>query len=308
MQPMESKRWSSRNERADIDWLDRLTGMANDGLFSATQDVSEVAKISRGRTTVGLSVYGTFVDYVVPGGPAQLCQQLQKKDEIIMVDGRSIDQDNLTEAILGNDQVNTTVKLTVRKADSGRVIDVDLVRVSKQSMENMVRLFELLTVLKQNGHNNEDFEMSSFRGGQDTTLILVDKVVSLISVVQTEKYEADMRTRNQFQSLYNEMRDHLQESYAQIDALEAERNKNREIPEAPKGVKTAEEWNSLVRTLDQIKVDLRRAHDDANRANLQATAAKNEHQKAMQELDRLRGEMRNALDESHESADASSRS
>lgn len=65
-------------------------------------------------------------------------------------------------------------------------------------------------MLKQNGHNNEDFEMDVLKGGQDTTLILVDKIVSLISVVQIEKYESDLRTRTQFQELYNEMRNHLQ--------------------------------------------------------------------------------------------------
>lgn len=44
-------------------------------------------------------------------------------------------------------------------------------------MENMVRLFELLTNLKQNGHNNAEYEVS-YLGPQSqmSTMIIVDKV------------------------------------------------------------------------------------------------------------------------------------
>ena len=47
----------------------------------------------------------------------------------------------------------------------------------KQTMENMVRLFELLTHLKQNGHNNAEYEVS-YLGPQSqmSTMIMVDKV------------------------------------------------------------------------------------------------------------------------------------
>eukprot|EP00282_Hemiselmis_andersenii_P011364 CAMPEP_0114118918 /NCGR_PEP_ID=MMETSP0043_2-20121206/5837_1 /TAXON_ID=464988 /ORGANISM="Hemiselmis andersenii, Strain CCMP644" /LENGTH=385 /DNA_ID=CAMNT_0001211437 /DNA_START=12 /DNA_END=1166 /DNA_ORIENTATION=- len=267
--PTEAPRYSTskssvraRRETTEMDWLDRLTGMDLVSTASYSDVGGEKAKISHGRTTVGLSLYGTRVDYVVPGGPAQLSRQLGKHDEILMVDGRDVSQETLTEAIVGTDQVHTTVKLLVRKADSGRVVEVELMRVSKQSMENMVRLFELLTVLKQNGHNNEEFELDVLRGGQDTTLVLVDKVVSLISAVQIEKYESDMRTRTQFQELYNEMRQHLEESYREIDALEKQKGKPQKEPKD--SGKTTEEWNSLVHALDAAREELSRAKADAS--------------------------------------------
>ena len=43
------------------------------------------ANVSRGSSTVGLSVYGNRVDYVVPGGPAHLSRQLANDDEIVQV-------------------------------------------------------------------------------------------------------------------------------------------------------------------------------------------------------------------------------
>ncbi len=42
---------------------------------------------TQARTTVGLTLFGSKVDYVVPGGPAHLSQLLEKNDEIIAVDG-----------------------------------------------------------------------------------------------------------------------------------------------------------------------------------------------------------------------------
>lgn len=180
----------------------------------------QVAIVSRGSTTVGLSVYGNKVDYVVPGGPAHLSRQLASDDEILEVDGQNVEAQDVPAAILGSDMVNSSVRLLVRKADTGRTVEVrssapgastdckrapcaaflrtsavhmhmmrysvqvmvrvgqvELVRVPKQTMENMVRLFELLTQLKQNGHNNSEFE-ASYLGPQSqmSTKIIVDKV------------------------------------------------------------------------------------------------------------------------------------
>ena len=42
-----------------------------------------------------------------------------------------------------------SLSLQVRKADTGRMVQVQLVRVPKDSMANMVRLFEMLTQIKQ---------------------------------------------------------------------------------------------------------------------------------------------------------------
>lgn len=52
-----------------------------------------------------------------------------------------------------------------------------------------------------------------------------------------------MKTRSQFQELYNEMREHLSESYAEIDQLE--RDKQTFIAEKS-AARTDEDFNALV--------------------------------------------------------------
>jgi hypothetical protein len=127
------------------------------------------------------AVYGNRIDYVVPGGPAHLSRQLMPDDEIIEVDGRLVAPSEVPAAIVGSDQVNTSVRLLIRKSDTGLVQQVELVRVARQSMENMVRLFELLTQLKQNGHNNCEFEQQWIPDAHNKTTVLVDQVVAVIS-------------------------------------------------------------------------------------------------------------------------------
>ena len=51
-------------------------------------------------------------------------------------------------------------------------------------MENLVKIFQTLTQLKQNGHNVEGFEQNTYLPEQQLTMALVDKLVSLISMVQ----------------------------------------------------------------------------------------------------------------------------
>ncbi len=142
----------------------------------AASPATMVAHVSRSNTTVGISVYGTAVDLVVPGGPAALSGQLEKHDEIMEVDGRPVTQETLTAAIVGTDIVHTTVTLTVRKARTGQIAQVELMRVGKKGIESMVELFGLLTKLKQNGHNNAEFERSNYPPEEEMTVELVDKV------------------------------------------------------------------------------------------------------------------------------------
>ena len=119
---------------------------------------TDTAGSGAGGSTIGISVYGTQIDYVVPGGPAHLSQKLGKGDEILSVDSVNVDFSNVVQCLQGNDTIGSRVKLRVRKSATGQEVQVDLVRVDKGSMENLVKIFQKLTLLKQNGHNNEGFE------------------------------------------------------------------------------------------------------------------------------------------------------
>lgn len=81
---------------------------------------------------MGLTVYGTKVDYLVPGGPAHLCQQLDKGDEITAVNGIQVGQEDVSDAIIGSDQPGTIVELSIIKANNGALIKVTLPRVLRR--------------------------------------------------------------------------------------------------------------------------------------------------------------------------------
>jgi len=216
-------RISTVSTAPEAEYLPREAGYTNGQGPALPTGSKQAAVVSRGKTTVGLSVYGNKVDYVVPGGPAHLSRQLASEDEILEVDGKGVEAQDVPSAIVGGDVVNSSVKLLVRKADTGRevqvrvhpppqrdpaqtssmylavhfcvharaivynmrygaqvivcILQVEIARVPKHTMENMVRLFELLTQLKQNGHNNAEYEVS-YLGPQSqmSTMIIVDKV------------------------------------------------------------------------------------------------------------------------------------
>lgn len=121
--------------------------------------------------------------------------------------------------------MRSLVHVQVRKADTGRVMQVELVRVPKESMANMVRLFEMLTQIKQNGHNNAEFE-KQYAAPTETTSALLDKVVTLISLIQYEKYDSEGQMRRHFQRLYDEMRAHLADAYEELDQMEVKMGPN----------------------------------------------------------------------------------
>ena len=151
------------------------------------------------RTTVGLTVFGTRVDYLVPGGPAHLCQMLDKGDEITAVNGRPVSQDDVSEAIVGSDQPGTIVELGVVKSGIGALVSVTIPRVLRSTMQNMVNLFQLLTQRKQTGHNNAAHEAENLPPGSISTVALVDRVVSMIAMQQLQIHsEKELAARNTF--------------------------------------------------------------------------------------------------------------
>ena len=117
-------RISTVSTAPEAEYLPREAGYTNGQGPALPTGSKQAAVVSRGKTTVGLSVYGNKVDYVVPGGPAHLSRQLASEDEILEVDGKSVEAQDVPSAIVGADVVNSSVKLLVRKADTGRQVEV----------------------------------------------------------------------------------------------------------------------------------------------------------------------------------------
>jgi hypothetical protein len=167
-----------------------------------------------------LRVAGTKIDFLVPGGPAHFSQKLEKEDEILEVDGVKVNFENVVGCLQGSDMIGSKVRLQVCKQQTGQLVDVELTRVSKTSLENLVRIFQTLTLLKQNGHNNEEYEQM-YSQDQELTKNLVDKLEFLISQVQIEKYNAEISLKKNFQEIYEDLRSHLVSAYEEIDFLRA---------------------------------------------------------------------------------------
>lgn len=117
-------RISTVSAAPEAEYSPRGAGCSNGQAPAQLAGSEQAALVSRAKTTVGLSVYGNKVDYVVPGGPAHLSRKLASDDEILEVDGKSVEAQDVPLAIVGADAVNSAVKLLVRKADTGREVEV----------------------------------------------------------------------------------------------------------------------------------------------------------------------------------------
>jgi len=81
----------------------------------------------------------------VVGGPAYNTRALGKGDVILEVDAMSIDIESLYDALVGSDVPGSTVTLRVKKAGSGDLKDVEVVRIESRELADKRRLFELFT-------------------------------------------------------------------------------------------------------------------------------------------------------------------
>jgi len=206
------------------------------------------ALVAKGGSTIGLSVYGTQIDYVVPGGPAHLSQKLDKDDEILVVDGVAVDFGNVVGCLQGTDVVGSKVSLRVRKHKTGEVVDVQITRVPKASMENLVFMFQTITQLKQNGHNNEGYERSSYPPEAALSMDLVDRLVMVINAVEIDRHNATVTQKKQFSQIYDDLRAHLQLAYDEIDVLRAQEHANSDYKE---------QCERLTRQLEEVHAQMK---------------------------------------------------
>ena len=156
-------------------------GIANQGSRSPQIYKAQAAPAS---ATLGLRIYqGQRVDYVVPGGPAHLSQMLERNDEIIAVDGMEVYPETMQDAIIGDDVEGSVVTLTVRKQHTGNIFDVQLIRVSKKSLQSMVELLDILEHMKK--PLGEELSMMDMH--RTSKAAIVDRATSLISQIMLDR-------------------------------------------------------------------------------------------------------------------------
>jgi len=101
------------------------------------------------RCTCGIMLAGSRIDNLVIGGPAFNSGKLSKNDEILRVDGTVCStQKQIFDLIVGSDEPDTPVTLTVRLSRDGAIDNVTLVRMANEEIADKRALFELFTQLK----------------------------------------------------------------------------------------------------------------------------------------------------------------
>lgn len=119
-------------------------------------------------TTVGLIVKNHTIENLLIGGPAMISQQLARGDVILKVDGRDVqhdDRDTLAARLVGSDVPGSLVCLQVRKQTTGELRDVLLARTAAHDIACKRRLFELLSLLKEDGDTGETSGKDGRGGG-----------------------------------------------------------------------------------------------------------------------------------------------
>jgi hypothetical protein len=78
-----------------------------------------------------------------------------------------------------------------------------------------------LALLRQNVHNNEEYERKSNPEGQALTCVLLDKLLDLITKLQHENYDTEISMKRNFTSVSEDLRSQLAIAYEEIHRLRA---------------------------------------------------------------------------------------
>ena len=84
-------------------------------------------------------------------------------------------------------------------------------------------MFKIITLLKQNAHDNAAYEINTYPVAQEKSLRLLDEAVSLISKVLVDRHNLDVETKERFEALYGEVSSRLAQAFDTIDDLNAQK-------------------------------------------------------------------------------------
>ena len=127
---------------------------------------------NRPKTSLGIGLRGLLVDYIIPGGPAHLSEQLEKGDQIVTIDRTPVGPDTITKQIMGNDMPGTPIRLEVIKQSSGKTVEITLVRANLQAMQSAIKVFERVLELRLNAASTRAQEEAYFPNRRTTQRIL----------------------------------------------------------------------------------------------------------------------------------------
>ena len=100
------------------------------------------------QSTIGFRLVGTSVDEILPWGPAHLSEEIAVHDEILEVDGKPVTALDIADSIVGLDECNSSVELTIQKADASGIRKVRLNRIFRPLLAIAEDLFETLVKVR----------------------------------------------------------------------------------------------------------------------------------------------------------------
>ena len=124
----------------------------------------------RTRSTVGMMLNGTTIEFLVVGGPGYNCGQLDRGDTVLRVNTEAVTSETILQALVGDDVPGSELSLTVKKGSKvGDVRVVILQRIATELIADRRRTFELFTIIKDRASQLDD----------DKIPLTVDKCISL---------------------------------------------------------------------------------------------------------------------------------
>ncbi|EKX31360.1 hypothetical protein GUITHDRAFT_149349 [Guillardia theta CCMP2712] len=108
----------------------------------------------RNKSTVGIMLHDCTVDGLVIGGPAFLSKAIEKGDVIVKIDNKETSAETILSDLVGSDLPGSTVLLHLNKVRTGKTTEIELKKMSTETIAAKLNLFDLFTKTKELAHDN----------------------------------------------------------------------------------------------------------------------------------------------------------
>ena len=172
-------------------------------------DVRVVTRTSSDGCTLGFSYVETsskptIVSHVLTGGPAFKSKCVHKGDIILLVDGAEVSGEALTDSLKGNNRPGSKVRITFRKATTGKIEVVELTRTLTATIADKRRLFDLFCEIENSITKNLE---------QSQTIAFVNTAMDLWGKMELEQVGQDERSSNSINDMQTSCGTWLDEVY-----------------------------------------------------------------------------------------------
>jgi hypothetical protein len=166
----------------------------------------------RTRSTVGMMLNGTTIEFLVVGGPGYNSGQLDRGDTVLRVNAEAVTSETILQALVGDDVPGSELSLTVKKGSKvGDVRVVILQRIATERIADRRRTFELFTIIKDRASQLDD----------DKIPLTVDKCISLWTNMLVQDTYYHEKATKRFKALQQHCMMWLEEMHDELSRVAA---------------------------------------------------------------------------------------